>query len=98
MSAPLATALLEALDEDALEALADRLAPRLAKRLRTDTGEDRWMTSAQAAAYLGMTPNALHKLTAARTIPFSQDGPGCRCYFRRSDLDRWRDGRRRGPP
>ncbi len=80
--------------------LSERLAPRLEARFaqspNSGAGADRWMTTAEAAAYLGVTPNALHKLTRARAIPFSQDGPGCRCYFKRSDLDRWRDSSARG--
>jgi hypothetical protein len=50
------------------------------------------MDSKAAAAYLGISIHALHKLTAAREIPFEQDGPGCKCWFRRSQLDRWRRG------
>ncbi len=90
----LAAALDDALDDDALDALAERLAPRLEARLgrspRAEAAPDRWMTTPEAADYLGMSPNALHKLTAARAIPFAQDGPGSRCYFKRSDLDHWR--------
>lgn len=85
----LATALLDALDDDALDRLAERLAPRLADRLVADKQEDGWLTTRDAAAYVGRSTTALHKLTAARQIPFSQDGPGGRCYFRRSDLDAW---------
>jgi excisionase family DNA binding protein len=96
----LAAALLDALDDDALDVLAERLAPRLEARIGRRAGAeasgDRWMTTDETASYLGMTPNALHKLTAARAIPFAQDGPGCRCYFRRSDLDRWRESGARG--
>ncbi len=91
----LAAAIIARLDDDALDALAERLAPRLEGlfgRSPVPTADpDRWLTTAEAADYLGMTPNALHKLTAARALPFAQDGPGCRCYFKRSDLDRWRD-------
>jgi Helix-turn-helix domain len=86
----LAVALLAALDDDALDALAERLAPRLAGRLAPT--EDGWLDSKQAAAYLGVSVNALHKLTAARAIPFEQDGPGCKLYFRRCALDRHRQG------
>ncbi len=96
----LAAALLSELDDDALDALAERLAPRLEARFGhrpgTEASGDRWLTTAEAADYLGMTANGLHKLTAARAIPFSQDGPGCRCYFRRPDLDRWRESGARG--
>lgn len=91
----LTVAIVARLDDAVLDALAERLAPRLEARLARQPGAevrtDRWMTTAEAADHLGVTPNTLHKLTAARTIPFSQDSPGCRCYFRRSDLDRWRN-------
>ena len=36
------------------------------------------------------------RMTAERRIPFSQDRPGARCWFRRSDLDRWREQTARG--
>jgi excisionase family DNA binding protein len=49
-----------------------------------------WLDTAGAAEYLGMPKTTLHKLTAARGIPFEQEGPGCKLYFKRSDLDTWR--------
>ncbi len=85
----LADALLDALDEGALDRLAEQLAPRLARRLAADDGPDRWLDTRAAAAYIGRSTTALHKLTAGREIPFSQAGPGARCYFRRHDLDAW---------
>jgi len=87
----LASALVEALDDDALDRLAERLAPRLAGSLAasTEPEPDRWLTTREAASYIGRSTTALHKLTAGRAIPFSQEGPGARCYFRRSDLDAW---------
>jgi len=48
------------------------------------------MTSDQAATYLSITVAALHQLTAARAIPFEQDGPGCKCWFKRGEVDAWR--------
>lgn len=96
MSAPadLATLIVEALDDAALDALAERLGPRLAARAgeaAAPTGGDRWLGSREAAHYLGLpSVHALHKLTAARSIPFAQDAPGARCYFRLSEIDRWR--------
>ncbi len=51
-----------------------------------------WMTSREAATYLGLTLAALHRLTAARAIPFEQDAPGGKCWFTRADLDTWRRG------
>jgi excisionase family DNA binding protein len=85
----LAAALVDALDDDALDQLADLLAPRLAPRLAAEP-DDAWMDSKQAAAYTGLSMNSLHKRTAAREIPFHQDGPGGKCWFKRSELDAWR--------
>jgi len=86
----LAAALLAELDAEALDELAERLAPRLAGLLAPgDPQQDGWLTTRDAAAYVGRSKTAMHKLTAARQVPFEQDGPGARCYFRRSDLDAW---------
>lgn len=83
-----------ALPPEMLDALADRLAPRVAALLQETAESERWLNSAQAADYLGLTRNALHKLTSAREIPFEQDGPSCKLFFRRSELDAWRAGER----
>jgi excisionase family DNA binding protein len=80
------------LDDPALDALADRLAPKLAERfVAREQAPDEWLASKQAAAYLGISVNALHKHTSARLIPFEQDGTGCRMWFKRSELDAWRE-------
>jgi len=92
-SPELAAALVASLDDPALDALADRLAPKLAERLvAREQAPDEWLTSKQAAAYVGISVNALHKHTSARMIPFVQDGPGCKMWFKRSELDAWRRG------
>jgi excisionase family DNA binding protein len=97
-------ALVASLDRETLRLLAGRLSPYLP--MASDQSDDdvdldadrdpvdRWLDSRQAAAYLGMSVHAIHKLTAARTIPFEQDAPGCKCWFKRSELDRWRRGAR----
>jgi excisionase family DNA binding protein len=82
----LATAVLESFDESALQALAIRLKPYLPRE-----EPDGWLDAAGAAAYLSLPKSTLHKLTAERAIPFAQDGPGCKVYFKRSDLDAWRE-------
>lgn len=87
----LAGAIVASLDDPALDTLADRLAPKLAVRLASrEQAPDEWLTSKQAAAYLGISVNALHKHTSARLIPFEQDGPGCKMWFKQSELDEWR--------
>jgi len=90
MSASLAAAIVGEMDDAALAALAERLAPFL-PHPGTDDG-DRWMDTKAAAAYLGLTVNALRKLTAERSIPFEQDVRGGKCWFQRSELDAWRRG------
>jgi excisionase family DNA binding protein len=83
----LGRALLEQLDRNDLEQLAELLAPHLTA---TTASDDRWLTTAEAALHLGLSVHALHRLTAARRVPFTQHAPGGRCYFRRSELDAWR--------
>ena len=94
-TAPLARAILDALRSDpaACAELADLLAPHVWKRMEAPATQpqDGWLDTNRAAEYLGITTNGLHKLTASRSIPFEQDGPGCRCWFRRSELDAWRE-------
>lgn len=85
----LAAALLAELDDQALDELADALWPRL--RARLEPQADRWLTTAEAAEHLGISIDALHRLTAARAIPFSQERPGAKCYFRQLELDSWRE-------
>ena len=49
------------------------------------------MDAKAAAAYLSVTVAALHKLSAARQIPFHQEAPACKLWFKRSELDAWRE-------
>lgn len=75
-------------DSDALLELADALAPLIAPAHT----EDGWMDAWEAASYLALTRDALHKLTAARAIPFVQNAPNGKWWFKRSELDAWRAG------
>lgn len=84
----LVIAFIEALDDDACIHLAERLRPYLRPVVSLP---DEWLDSEAAAAYLSLPRSALHKLTAERAIPFAQDGPGCKLYFKRSALDTWRE-------
>lgn len=77
------------LSDEALDAIADRVAQRLAPLI--GPSPDRWMTASEAAAHLSISTNALHKLTSAREIPFSQKGAGAKLWFKRGELDRWRE-------
>jgi excisionase family DNA binding protein len=76
-----------------LDHIADRLAAVITERLSvSDDRPDEWFDSRHAAEYLGVHRDTLRKLAAERAIPSEQDGPGCKLYFRRSDLDAWRHG------
>ncbi len=76
-----------------LDALADRVADRVLSGLAqpSERIEDRWLTTRDAAQHLGMHPDTLRKLAAARRIPHEQEAPGCALHFQRSALDRWRE-------
>jgi hypothetical protein len=56
-------------------------------RLGQQQEQDGWLDLREAAKYLGLHPDTLGKRARAGLIPLEQDGPGCRMYFRRSDLD-----------
>lgn len=79
--------------ESLLAQLADRLATAVVAQIRggSEVG-DEWFDSRHAAEYLGVHKDTLRRLAAERAIPSEQAGPGCKLYFRRSDLDAWRHG------
>jgi excisionase family DNA binding protein len=83
VSATFVQVLLDALDGDALDALAERLAPRLGQPGQAD----RWLTVGEAAEYLRCPKSRVYSLVSARRIPFVKDGS--RTLFRRSELDAW---------
>ncbi len=78
---------------DALIAeVADRVAAAVVAQLGMASREalPDWLDSRRAAEYLGVHRDTLRKLAAERAIPAEQDGPGCKLFFRRADLDEWR--------
>lgn len=89
---PLVRALIAELqgDEGAMRELAIALAPYLPQPSPAD--EDRWLSTREAAEHLGLSVAAMHRLTAERSVPFEQDGPGAKCWFKRGALDAWRRG------
>jgi excisionase family DNA binding protein len=48
---------------------------------------DEWLDTRAAADYLGVHRDTVHRLAAERAVPSEQEGPGCKLFFRRSDLD-----------
>jgi excisionase family DNA binding protein len=81
-----------ALIDQLLGRLADLVVDRLTARTRTEADQlpDEWMDARAAAAYLGVHRDTLRKLAAERAVPVHQDGPGCKLYFNRGELDEWR--------
>jgi hypothetical protein len=94
MTLPLTAAVLDEIQRDpaSAAAFAEAIRPYVHPPA-TAPGPDEWYDTKRAAEYLSLTVNAIHKLTAARAIPFEQDGPGCKCWFKPSELDDWRRGR-----
>jgi excisionase family DNA binding protein len=72
--------------------LVEEIARRAAELVGASVVEaaDQWLDSEGAAEYLALPRSSLHKLTSSRAIPFSQDVPGGKLYFKRSALDAWR--------
>jgi hypothetical protein len=89
-ASPLARAMIEALNSDPAARAELRALLRIESQPPTPR-LDGWLDTKGAAEYLGLTANGMHKLTASRMVPFEQEGPGCRCWFRRSELDAWRE-------
>jgi len=72
--------------------IADLVVDRLVERTQGDAGQQPadWLDAREAAEYLGMHRDTLRKLAAQRVIPTHQDGPRCKLYFHRHELDEWR--------
>jgi excisionase family DNA binding protein len=71
-----------------VEAIAARAAEIVVERLQVGQQSwPEWMGIETAAQYLDVSPERLRKLQARRRLPFHQEGPGCRVFFRRSELD-----------
>jgi excisionase family DNA binding protein len=71
--------------------IADLVVDRLMARSENETEQpNEWLDAREAAAYLGIHRDTLRKLAAERAVPVHQDGPGCKLYFNRDELDDWR--------
>jgi excisionase family DNA binding protein len=79
------------LSREQLEQIAERVAELLTER-QAPTGEDPWLNSDQAAAYLGCPRSRIHDLVQLRRLHPHRDGR--RLLFRRSDLDAYLGARR----
>lgn len=81
-----------ALIDQILGRIADLVVDRLMERANAQSSDhvSAWLDARGAAEYLGVHRDTLRKLAAQRAIPTHQDGPGCKLYFRRDELDEWR--------
>lgn len=83
----LAGALLDALDDDALDLLAAKLAPRITATVPTATS-DGWLRGAdKIASYIDSPKSRVYALTSAKRIPVEHDGSAL--IARKTDLDAW---------
>jgi hypothetical protein len=78
------------LDNEDVEAIARRVVELLREELREQRSEDPWLHSRQAADHLGISLHALRHLVARQAVPYVQDRPGSKIFFRASQLDAWR--------
>ena len=78
--------------DELITAIVERIADAVAARIAQASGDalPEWLDSRSAAEYLGLHPDTVRKLAAERAIPAEQDGPGCKLFFLRRDLDTWR--------
>jgi excisionase family DNA binding protein len=90
-TAPVLGASFDTLLDHLVELVAERVAARLAAPV---TAGDEWLDTREAAEYLGVHRDTVRRLAAERVVPSEQEGPGCKLFFRRGDLDAWRCGAR----
>ena len=76
------------------EALVERIAEHAAAMAlaRLQAGEaangwPEWMSVETASRYLDVSEERVRKLKDRGELPCYQEGPGCRVFFRRSELD-----------
>ena len=85
MRSPLADALVRELNDDALDALAERLAPRLTASQPSDDG---WIRGADhIGAYIDAPRSRVYSLVSADRLPVERDGSAL--IARKSELDAW---------
>ena len=79
-----------------VEEVTARVLAQLAEREADGDAWPEWMSVETAARYLDVSEERVRKLKDRREIPHYQEAPGCRVFFRRSDLDEWMGGFRQG--
>jgi excisionase family DNA binding protein len=82
--------ILDAETEDLARQIADHLLPALRELQGSAESASGWLTTKDAASYLGISGNALYKLTGSGELTFTQDAPRGKMFFQRADLDDYR--------
>lgn len=75
------------LPEKLVELIAARAAAIVLERGGTGCVWPEWMSVETAARYLDVSEERVRKLKDRGVLPCYQEGPGCRVFFRRSELD-----------
>ena len=70
------------------EALIDQVAEVVLSRMASVQSWPEWMSVETAARYLDVPVERIRKLKDRGALPFYQEAPGCRVFFRRSELDK----------
>jgi excisionase family DNA binding protein len=83
-AAALGAALVAVLADEDLNVLADRLAPLVAARLQSDEGDDGYVGTDGAAAFMGCPRGRIHDLVQVGQLKPLRDGRSLR--FRKRDL------------
>jgi excisionase family DNA binding protein len=73
---------------DGLEAHIERVVTEKVEAALASRDGDKWLTSDEAAAYLGIARSTLHDLVCEGRLPRHGE-KGHRLRFRRDDLDRY---------
>ena len=77
------------LTDETLQQLVEEVVYRVRAELEPSEQRQEWLSVDTAARYLDVSAERIRKLTAGRDLPHYQEGPGCRIFFRRSELDAW---------
>jgi predicted DNA-binding transcriptional regulator AlpA len=78
---------------DGIEPLLALVDERVEQKLAAlDVTADRPLDSAAAAAFLGVSRRRIHDLVNEGKLPRRSDGPGCKLWFLKSDLDAYTRG------
>jgi hypothetical protein len=79
------------LDPDDLERLGDLVAERILARVEVvEATRDHWMDPRRRPIISRSRAPGSTSFCAARTVPFEQDKPGGKRWFKADDLDAWR--------